>query len=183
MHQHCPFPFPLLISNSSIVGLSAALTAHSDFIYSTPHAYLLTPFSSLGLVTEGGAALALVKRLGVSKANEALLMSRKVDASTMLATGYVNRIFSEGGGDKDTGKGCDSQKFLERVMAEVNEMLGDHLNKESLLGIKKMVKSLDEGRMEKVGVREVMAGLERFVGGAPQREFEAIRKGEKRHKL
>lgn len=110
-------------------------------------------------------------------------MSRKVDAETLLRTGYVNKIFAEGGGDGETGKGVNSETFLKRVVEEVDEMLGAHLNTESLLGVKKMVKSVDEGKMEKVGVREVMAGLERFVSGAPQREFEAIRKGEKRHKL
>ncbi|KAE8415950.1 ClpP/crotonase-like domain-containing protein [Aspergillus pseudocaelatus] len=64
--------------NGPVLGLSAAVIAHSDFIFATPKAYLLTPFSSLGLVTEGGASLAFVRRLGVSKAKEALLSSRRI---------------------------------------------------------------------------------------------------------
>ena len=39
--------------NGPVVGLSAALIAHSDFIYAAPHAFLLCPFSSLGLAAEG----------------------------------------------------------------------------------------------------------------------------------
>jgi peroxisomal 3,2-trans-enoyl-CoA isomerase len=35
--------------NGPAVGLSAALIAHSDFGYA-PHGYILTPFSSLGLL-------------------------------------------------------------------------------------------------------------------------------------
>lgn len=121
--------------------------------------------------------------MGPSKANEALLMSRKITAEDLLRTGYVNAIFSEGGGDKSSGKGMDSKKFLDRVVAEVNEKLGDHLVAESLIGIKAVIKQGDVEKESGVAVREVLAGLDRFVSGIPQREFEKIRKGEKRHKL
>ncbi|KAI0194941.1 ClpP/crotonase-like domain-containing protein, partial [Astrocystis sublimbata] len=57
--------------NGPVVGLSAALTAFADFVYAAPHTFLFTPFSSLGLVAEGGASHAFVQRLGISKANEA----------------------------------------------------------------------------------------------------------------
>jgi peroxisomal 3,2-trans-enoyl-CoA isomerase len=52
-----------------VIGLSAALVSFADFVYAAPHAFLLTPFSSLGLVAEGAASRALVQRLGISKAN------------------------------------------------------------------------------------------------------------------
>ncbi|PBP22818.1 ClpP/crotonase [Diplocarpon rosae] len=60
--------------NGPAIGISAALIAFSDFIFCVPSAFLLTPFSSLGLVAEGGASRAFVQRLGISKANEALIM-------------------------------------------------------------------------------------------------------------
>jgi len=41
--------------NGPAIGLSAALISLSDFVYAAPHAFLLTPFTSLGLVAEGGA--------------------------------------------------------------------------------------------------------------------------------
>jgi len=165
--------------NGPVVGLSAALTAHSDFIYCTPSTYLLTPFSSLGLVTEGGAALAMVRRLGISKANEALLMSRKVPSDALERTGFVNKIF-----DVDTRAQGGSDTFLTRVIEEVKEMLtGGHLNGEALLGIKRMVRESESEKIETVNAREVFVGLERFLSGAAQWEFEAIRTGAKKHKL
>lgn len=78
--------------NGPAIGLSAALIAHSDFIYAAPHAFILTPFTSLGLVAEGGASRAFVKRLGIAKANEALIMSKRIGVEELVGCGFVNGI-------------------------------------------------------------------------------------------
>lgn len=162
--------------NGPTVGLSAALLGFCDFIYATPHTFLLTPFSSLGLVAEGGASLGLVQRLGLAKANEALIMSRRIPIDELVATGFVNKVFS--GKDKN-----DSAGFLKQVLAEIDDKLGDHLNQESLLGIKQLIRAPYLESLEAQGVREVMAGMQRFVSGAPQEEFRKIASGAKKHKL
>ena len=161
--------------NGPVIGLSAALIAFSDFIYAAPHAFLLTPFSSLGLVAEGGASRAFVSRLGISKANEALIMSKRITAEEMLQTGFVNRIF-------DTGKDED-EKFLEEVVREVQARLGDHLNSDSLLKLKALIRKPEREVLDLQNVAEVYEGLERLVQGIPQEEFRKIASGEKRHKL
>jgi peroxisomal 3,2-trans-enoyl-CoA isomerase len=162
--------------NGPTVGLSAALLGFCDFIYATPHTFLLTPFSSLGLVTEGGASIGLVQRLGPSKANEALIMSRRIPCDELVACGFVNKVFS--GTDQK-----DSDGFLKQVLHEVNERLGEHLNQDSLIGIKKLIRAPFEEMLEAQGVREVVAGMQRFVVGAPQEEFRKIASGQKKHKL
>ncbi|KAI1117081.1 ClpP/crotonase [Nemania sp. NC0429] len=161
--------------NGPAVGLSAALTAFADFVYAAPHAFLLTPFSSLGLVAEGGASRALVQRLGVSKANEALIMSRRITADELVAAGYVNKIIPCDKGDDAT--------FLRRVLAEVDDRLGGHLDGGSLLGIKALIRAPEREVLDRQNVAEVFAGLDRFVSGIPQREFQKIASGQKRHKL
>lgn len=143
--------------NGPVVGLSAALVAHADFIYCAPHTFLLTPFSSLGLVTEGGASRALVLRLGYAKANEALIMSKRITAPELQAAGFVNAIF-------ETGVGED-EKFRQLVLREVDERLGPHLNGDSLLGIKKLIRQPERETMDSQNSKEVFAGLERFVAG------------------
>lgn len=143
--------------NGPVVGLTAALIAHADFIYCAPHTFLLTPFSSLGLVTEGGASRALVLRLGYAKANEALIMSKRIPAAELQATGFVNAIF-------DTAVGED-EKFRQLVLREVDERLGSHLNGDSLLGIKKLVRQPEREIMESQNAKEVFDGLDRFVAG------------------
>ncbi|KAK0738549.1 ClpP/crotonase-like domain-containing protein [Schizothecium vesticola] len=160
--------------NGPAVGLSAALVAHADFIYARPSTFLLTPFSSLGLVAEGGASRALVQRLGVGLANEALIMSRRIGVEELVRAGFVTKVF---------GEGTDDEGFKRAVMGEIEERLGEHLVGESLLGIKELIRRPEREAMEAVGVREVFAGLERFVSGVPQGEFKKVREGTKRHKL
>ncbi|KAK3079154.1 hypothetical protein LTS18_005598 [Coniosporium uncinatum] len=165
--------------NGPAVGLSAAITAFSDFIYCAPHAFLLTPFTSLGLVAEGGASRAFVTRLGISKANEALIMSKRITAEELLQVGYVNKII-DAGNPKDKGY---SDKFMDLVLKEVDDRLGDHLNADSMLKVKALIRKPEKDVLDAQGVLEVFGGLDRFVAGIPQKEFELIASGKKKHKL
>lgn len=161
--------------NGPAIGLSAALVAFSDFVYAAPHTFLLTPFSSLGLVGEGGASRAFVTRLGISKANEALIMSKRITADELVQCGFVNKTF-------DT-KPEESDKFLAEVLREVEDRMGDHLNSDSLIQIKALIRRPEKDILDAQGVAEVFGGLERFVAGIPQKEFQKIASGEKKHKL
>ncbi|KAL5115820.1 dodecenoyl-CoA isomerase [Pleosporales sp. CAS-2024a] len=163
--------------NGPAVGLSAALIAFSDFVYAAPHAFLLTPFSSLGLVTEGNASIGFVHRLGIAKANEALLMSKRISCEELVQTGFVNKVFDVGAKDK-------SDCFLAQVLDEVGDsLLGPHLNSESLVKIKDLIQKPMRSKLHRQGVDEVMAGMQRFLQGVPQEEFRKIASGEKKHKL
>ncbi|KAF2204360.1 ClpP/crotonase [Delitschia confertaspora ATCC 74209] len=161
--------------NGPAIGLSAALIAFSDFIYAAPHAYLLTPFSSLGLVAEGNASVGFVRRLGIAKANEALIMSKRISCEELVQVGFVNKVFDVGSKDSD--------KFLAEVLREVDDRLGAHLNQDSLLKIKALIRKPEMDVLDRQGVEEVMGGLQRFLKGIPQREFMKIASGEKKHKL
>lgn len=146
--------------NGPVVGLSAAIVAHADFIYCTPHTFLLTPFSSLGLVAEGGASRALMQRLGPARGNEALIMSKRITAEELERAGFVNAVFQ-------TAPSEDA-KFRGLVLNEVEERLGPHLNGDSLLGIKKLIRRPERDVMDVQNAREVFDGLDRFVAGIPQ---------------
>ncbi|PGH15625.1 hypothetical protein AJ80_05490 [Polytolypa hystricis UAMH7299] len=97
--------------NGPVVGLSAALVAHSDFIYAMPHVYLLAPFTALGVAAEGGATAIFIQRLGFAKAQEALLMSKRISSEELVRSGFVNEVF-------DTGN--DADRFLARVLEEIS---------------------------------------------------------------
>jgi len=161
--------------NGPAVGLSAALTGFADFVYAAPHTFILTPFSSLGLVTEGGSSRAFVSRLGISKANEALIMSKRLTCEELVSVGYVNGVMDVKPGESD--------KFLDLVLKEVDDRLGKHLIPESLLGIKKLIRRPEREMLDAQGVAEVFGGLDRFVSGVPQEQFRKIASGEKKHKL
>lgn len=161
--------------NGPAVGLSAALVAFADFIYCAPHTFLLTPFSSLGLVAEGLASRQFVNRLGIAKANEALIMSKRITCDELVQCGFVNKVF-------DT-KPNEQAKFLDLVLKEVEDRMGDHLVSDSMTKIKALIRKPERDLMDAQGVAEVFGGLERFMSGVPQEEFRRIASGEKKHKL
>ncbi|OAL55195.1 peroxisomal d3,d2-enoyl-CoA isomeras-like protein [Pyrenochaeta sp. DS3sAY3a] len=166
--------------NGPAVGLSAALIAFSDFIYAAPHTFLLTPFSSLGLVAEGNASIGFVRRLGIAKANEALIMSKRIGIEDLVHTGFVNAVIDSAGNPKEPGF---DDRFLAAVLVEVEDKLGAHLNSDSLVKIKALIQKPYLDALDKQGVHEVFAGLDRFLKGIPQEEFRKIASGEKKHKL
>lgn len=178
-HTFYTHPKILVVAlNGPTVGLSAALTAFGDFIYAAPHAFLLTPFSSLGLVAEGGSSRALVTRLGISKANEALIMSKRIPIDELVSTGFVNKVIAPPSGKQD-----DSAGFLKLVLEEVEERLGTHLNQDSLLKIKSLIRLPEREILDKQNTHEVFMGMSRFTDGIPQAEFMKLASGEKKHKL
>ena len=131
-----------------------------------PHTFLLTPFTSLGLVAEGGSSRAFVQRLGISKANEALIMSKKITAEEMLQVGFINKIFDLGKDEQD--------RFLEEVLKYIDERLGEHLNSESLLKVKALIRKPERDIMDTQTAAEVFGGLERFAAGIPYVHFEVF---------
>ncbi|KAL1960039.1 hypothetical protein VTO42DRAFT_211 [Malbranchea cinnamomea] len=178
-HTFYNHPKILVIAlNGPAVGLSAALTAFGDFVYAAPHAYLLTPFSSLGLVAEGGASRAFVERLGIAKANEALIMSKRIPIEDLVSTGYVNKVFKPASGRPD-----DSEGFLKLVLEEIEERMGTHLNQDSMLKIKSLIRRPEREILDKQNTYEVFMGMQRFLSGIPQQEFMKIATGQKKHKL
>jgi peroxisomal 3,2-trans-enoyl-CoA isomerase len=123
-------------------------------------------------VTEGAASIGFVQRLGISKANEALIMSKRITCAELVATGFVNKVFE-----------CKPEAFLGEVLKEVDERLGDHLNSESLVKIKELIQKPMRAKLDQQGVEEVFAGMQRFLKGIPQEEFRKVASGEKKHKL
>lgn len=113
--------------------------------------------------------------MGISKANEALIMSKRITAEELLHVGFVNKIF-------DCKKGED-EKFRSLVFQEIEERLGSHLVSDSLTKIKALIRKPDRDVMDAQGVAEVFGGLDRFMAGIPQEQFRKLASGEKRHKL
>lgn len=161
--------------NGPVIGLSAAITGWADFIYAAPHTFLLTPFSSLGLVSEGGASIGFVQRMGIAKANEALIMSKRLTCEELVHCGYINKVF-------DT-KPNEQEKFLDLVLQEVDDRLGPHLVPDSLTKIKALIRKPYKDVIDAQGVAEVYGGVDVFTKGIPQEEFRKIANKEKKHKL
>ena len=164
--------------NGPAVGLSAALISHADFIYATDSTFLLTPFTSLGLVAEGGSSYMFAQRLGLSKANEALILSKKIPATDLLQCGFLNKIYPTPANPND------SSSFIEQVVKDIKaDFLERGLNRDSMLLVKKLIRARYNDSVKNANLEEVFGGLDRFMAGAPQKEFMALATGEKKHKL
>lgn len=159
--------------NGPVVGFPAALISFADFIYARPHAYLLLPFSSLGFAAEGGASRALRDRLGVAKAKEALMMSKRIQSDELLACGFVNKILqplSHG----STADRADPLEFLKQVLKELDKDLGSHLSDSSLLSIKQQFFQNDRRTYEHTTVQEAYTAVEKMCAGVPQKQMQRI---------
>ncbi|KAI5854754.1 ClpP/crotonase-like domain-containing protein [Tricharina praecox] len=156
--------------NGPAVGLSAAIVAFGDFVYATPQTFVLTPFTSLGLVAEGGASYMFVRRMGIARANEALILSKRIQCEELLQCGFVNKVFPR-------------ETFAKDVRDYIDDAFGPHLNHESMMQVKKLVREGWERELEAANVREAVTGVERFIRGIPQAEFAKVASGQKKHKL
>ncbi|KIW98277.1 uncharacterized protein Z519_01861 [Cladophialophora bantiana CBS 173.52] len=163
--------------NGPVVGLSAALIALADFIYAAPHTYLLTPFSSIGSLAEGASSRTFVQRLRLGKANEALIMGKRIACDELVVSGFINKVISP-----ESGRRNDSSVFFEDVLNEVKESLGTHLNDSSILAIKELIRRPEREILDQQNLLEVFAGTERFTKGIVQASFKALASGA-RHKL
>jgi peroxisomal 3,2-trans-enoyl-CoA isomerase len=159
--------------NGPVLGLSAALVSHADFIYAVPQAYLLTPFGSLGLVSEGGASTAFVRRMGWGLANEALLKGRKITAEELKAAGFVNNLINA----------KDEHEFRAHVLDDVKDCFGPHLVPSSVLETKRIMRRSIVREQEGQALDELFTGVKRFAEGIPQAEMKKIMTGQKKHKL
>ncbi|KAG1867529.1 ClpP crotonase [Suillus tomentosus] len=160
--------------NGPVIGLTAAFLGNFDLIYAVPEAWLNVGMSLLGIATEGGASVSFVNRMGIAKANEVLILNKKISASEMLECGFVNKIFPS----KST------EEFHSAVHQHLKKEL-DGLVPASIFAIKTLIKA---GLNEKtdfhaVNLRESYAQAERFSSGIPAERFSKIAKKEIKHKL
>ncbi|GAA5894409.1 enoyl-CoA hydratase/isomerase family protein [Sporobolomyces salmoneus] len=157
--------------NGPAIGLSAGLLGHVDLIYCVESAYLLTPFSAISLVCEGGASETFPRRMGLAKANEALLMGKKLSSRELEQCGFVNKVFP----NQTDGKfGETVIKYLEEQFA------GKDL--EAVLISKQLIKAT-YSNSDLANIREVFEGAERFATGKPQAVFAKLAAKTIRHKL
>ncbi|KAM0323270.1 hypothetical protein ACHAQA_008861 [Verticillium albo-atrum] len=157
--------------NGPVIGLSAALISHSDFVFAISDAYLLTPFTSLGLIAEGGASVSFIQRMGQGKANEALILGRKIPVGELAQVGFVNQIFH------------DKKNFRAEVMEHLRQTFHDGLVGTSMLGTKALLRRRLIQEQDEQAPLETFGGLDRFCEGIPQSEMARVIAGAKKHRL
>lgn len=72
------------------IGLSFAL--HSDLLVMADDAFLLSPFTTIGLLPDGGANWMLVKQIGYHRAYQLCIESERITAERCLDLGIANKV-------------------------------------------------------------------------------------------
>ena len=75
--------------NGPAVGICATMLGHCDLLYTHEDFWLSTPFMGLALVSEGLAALTFAKKMGLGRAQVALLEGKRMDAKDLRQSGFV----------------------------------------------------------------------------------------------
>eukprot|EP00051_Salpingoeca_urceolata_P016861 m.226533 g.226533 ORF g.226533 m.226533 type:complete len:276 (+) comp18800_c0_seq1:1741-2568(+) len=87
------FPKPLVAAvNGPAFGIAATTIGLCDFVYASPQAFFATPFVSLGQSPEGCSSLTFPAVMGHAKANEVLLMGKRLSAQEAAACGFVSEV-------------------------------------------------------------------------------------------
>mmetsp|Transcript_3956 Transcript_3956/g.5215 ORF Transcript_3956/g.5215 Transcript_3956/m.5215 type:complete len:312 (-) Transcript_3956:425-1360(-) len=74
------------------VGIGVTLLLHCDLVHLSPTTTLWVPFTRLALVPELCSSRTFVQSMGLSKANELLLLGKKVDAETAVAWNMASLV-------------------------------------------------------------------------------------------
>lgn len=80
------------VVNGPAIGIAATTAALCDVVYASDTAYFDTPFVRLGLNAEGASSYTFPRLLGLSKASEALLLSKKISAQEAYHFGFVSEV-------------------------------------------------------------------------------------------
>jgi len=73
-------------------GIGMSLAMHSDLLVMAEGSFLLSPFTSIGLLPDGGANWMLVKQLGYHRAYQLCIESERISAERCLELGIANRV-------------------------------------------------------------------------------------------
>ncbi|KAL5533313.1 hypothetical protein ACEPAF_5089 [Sanghuangporus sanghuang] len=159
---------------AALNGPVMAFLGHFDFIYCVSDAWLSVPFSFLGIISEAGSSVSFVNRMGLSKADEALIFGKKIEAEELLACGFVNKIFPR--------QSCES--FHAAVRKHLDGQL-EGLDPTAVLKIKELIQYGINEKNSKDGtnLRESYAQAERFASGVPMERFFKVATKEIKHKL
>jgi len=76
-------------------GIGFSLAMASDMIVASETAYFQQAFTNVGLVPDGGAVFFLAQRLGVGRAKDLVMTSRRLGAREAFEWGVVNRLVTE----------------------------------------------------------------------------------------
>ncbi|ODV94669.1 hypothetical protein PACTADRAFT_50532 [Pachysolen tannophilus NRRL Y-2460] len=160
--------------NGPVIGLTAALICLSDLIYcfNDKDVFLLLPFSNIGLVCEGAVSRSLLKRIGISKTNEAILLSKPIYAKELYRLGFINKIYN-----------LDNVKVFNNAVIEDINNVSKNLDHQSILDNKALISQDWKDDLSYSNQAEALAGFAKWCADIPQQRFKELASRGRKHKL
>ncbi|KAG2232023.1 hypothetical protein INT48_000578 [Thamnidium elegans] len=159
--------FPKLLIAGPAIGFGVTTLALCDVVYSVPEATFVTPFMKLSFCAEGCSSYLFPKIMGVSKANEMLLMGRTFSAQELEATGFVSRLIPAERFHKDVLDLAEASANYTSEAIQTTKRLIRDTDREVLLKVNaKEMKTLDECSSTQASIDS----LNRFVREAKQKK-------------
>ncbi|MEQ1929075.1 MAG: enoyl-CoA hydratase-related protein [Parvularculaceae bacterium] len=86
-------PKPVISAiNGPAAGIGMTLALSCDLRVMADDAYLMSAFSNIGLIPDGGLTLILTQEVGYARAYQLAIEAEKLDASRALDWGLINRV-------------------------------------------------------------------------------------------
>jgi peroxisomal 3,2-trans-enoyl-CoA isomerase len=157
--------FPKIICaavNGPAVGIGVTLLFHCDLCYCSERATFWAPFTRLALVPELCSSATFLETMGLSKANELLLLGRKIDAKTAVDWNICSQI--------SPGSTCDNPfhpaSTAHHLARELDErLLGLPLGQKTGEIFVKFVRGQRKARLQRICREELTKLDERFNSG------------------
>lgn len=145
-----------------IVGIAATALMQCDLVYFSDKAFFWAPFSRLALVPELTSSVTLLETMGLSKANEILLLGKRIDAQKALDWGICSQVVT----DCDCNDPFNPNSLASKMCQELDKRLLSLPNGPATAQVFcNLVKGARRSRMHKVLMRELNILDQRFYNG------------------
>ncbi len=97
LHAIAQIPKPVIAAVEGFAaGIGIAFVLHSDLVVMAEEAFLLSPFTTISLLPDGGSNWLLVRQLGYRRAFELAVECERIDADRCVELGLANRTAPKG---------------------------------------------------------------------------------------
>jgi len=176
--------FPKILAaavNGPAVGIAVTLLLHCDLVHCSPSATLWAPFTRLALVPELCSSATFIETHGLSKANELLLLGRKIDAQTALDWNIASRVVPCDNNDGDAAQNEDPFQpgsLGSKLCHELDRrLLSLPLGNKTAEYFVSFIKGARSDRLREVCLRELEKLDERFDTGQVQHAAQHLKIG------
>ena len=106
--------------NGPAVGIGVTLLLHCDLVYCTPNSTFWVPFTRIALVPEFASSVTFPDTMGLSNANELLLLGKKFDAQKAISCHICSDVIE---GCNEGGDAFSESSIGSKLCAEIDSKL------------------------------------------------------------